>query len=308
MRIIVLGSAAGGGVPQWNCACEVCRHAWRANGKVRPRTQSSIAVTANGDDWVIVNCSPDLRGQIIATPALHPGSNGRLRHSPVRAVVLTNADVDHVAGLLTLRESQPFDLYATEAVLQVLATNAIFEVLDPALVRRRPMRVGETVEPVPGVTIEPYRVPGKVALYLEGAALRTGGLDTAAESDHTVGLDVRSRDPAARFHYVPGCAAMTPALALHLDRSPLVLFDGTAWSDDEMVSHGLGAKTARRMGHMSMDGEAGSIAAFSRLAVGRKIFIHINNSNPVLIEDSRERALAERAGWEIAHDGMEVVL
>jgi pyrroloquinoline quinone biosynthesis protein B len=265
-------------------------------------------VTANGSDWCLINCSPDLRSQIIATPPLHPRGNRRLRDSPVRAVVLTNADVDHVAGLLTLREGEAFDLYATEAVLEVIAANPIFAVLDPALVRRRPMRVGEPVGPVPGVTIEPYRVPGKVALYLEKDALRAGDLDTSAESDHTVGLHIRGRRATARFHYVPGCAAMTPALARRLDRSPLVLFDGTAWSDDELVSHGLGAKTARRMGHMSMDGEAGSIAAFSGLAVGRKIFIHINNSNPVLIEDSRERALAEGAGWEIAHDGMEVVL
>lgn len=273
------------------------------------RTQSSIAVSIDGRDWCIVNCSPDVRAQILANPPLHPAAGSGPRHSPIKAVVLTNADVDHVAGLLTLREKQPFDLYGTGAVLGVIERNPIFEVLDDQLVTRRPFRVGEPFEPLAGLAIEAYRVPGKVALYLERQAMSgSGELETAAESDHTVGLGISRSDGSAAFHYIPGCAAMTPALARRLSGSDLVFFDGTVWRDDEMAAHGLGAKTGGRMGHMHMFGETGTLTAFAGLDVRRKIFVHINNSNPVLVEGSCERAAAEAAGWEIACDGMEVVL
>ncbi len=309
LRIVVLGSAAGGGVPQWNCNCDVCRKARQSGDAVLPRTQSSIAVTGNGRDWCVVNASPDIRAQIMTTPQLHPDPAAGPRHSPIGAVVLTNADVDHVAGLLTLREKQAFDLYGTPAVLGVIARNPIFEVLDEALVRRRGLAVGEPAEPVPGVVIEAFRVPGKVALYLEKEAMAgSGRIETAAETDHTVALRISSREGSAFFHYIPGCAAMTPGIADEVRASPLVLFDGTVWRDEEMLAHGLGAKTGSRMGHMSMGGEAGSIAAFSDLAVKRKIFVHVNNSNPALIAGSPERAAAEEAGWEVAHDGLEVIL
>ena len=309
LRIVILGSAAGGGVPQWNCNCDVCRQAWQADGRVKSRTQSSIAVTANDRDWCVVNCSTDIRAQIMSTPQLHPNPSAGPRHSPVRAVVLTNADVDHVAGLLTLREKQAFDLYGTQAVLGVLERNPIFEVLDDAVVGRQRLDIGAPAEPVPGVVVEASRVPGKVALYLEREAMAgSDHIETAAETDHTVALRISNRDGSTFFHYVPGCAAMTPALAGWLQGSPLVFFDGTVWRDDEMLTHGLGAKTGSRMGHMSMGGEAGSIATFSGLGVGRKIFVHINNSNPVLVEGSPERAIAEQAGWEIAYDGMQVML
>ncbi len=309
VRIIVLGSAAGGGVPQWNCNCDVCRQAWRAAGAVRARAQSSIAVSADGHDWCIVNCSPDVRAQILANPPLHPAADRGPRHSPIKAVVLTNADVDHIAGLLTLREKQPFDVYGTEAVLGVIDRNPIFEVLDEQLVARHPFRVGEPFEPLADLRIEAYRVPGKVALYLEKEAMAgSGQLETAAETDHTVGLRISRSDGSASFHYIPGCAAMTPELAGRLRGSAAVFFDGTVWRDDEMAAHGLGPKTGQRMGHMHMSGETGAMAAFADLDVRRKIFVHINNSNPALIEGSRERAAAEAAGWEIACDGMEVVL
>ncbi len=309
LRVVVLGSAAGGGVPQWNCNCDVCRRARRSGGQVSSRSQSSIAVSVDGRDWCVVNCSPDIRQQITSTPLLHPAADAGPRHSPIRAVVLTNADVDHVAGLLTLREKQAFDLYGTSAVLDVIARNSIFEVLDSELVARRPMIAGTPFEPLPGLVVEAFRVPGKVALYLERQAIAGAGkLDTAAETDHTVGLRISRRGGTAYFHYIPGCAAVTADVAARLRGSPLAFFDGTVWRDDEMQAHGLGAKTGRRMGHMSMSGEAGSIAAFVGLDIGRRIFVHINNSNPVLIEGSRERLAAEAAGWEIAYDGMQVEL
>jgi pyrroloquinoline quinone biosynthesis protein B len=298
MHIIVLGSAAGGGFPQWNSACRVGRRAWQADPAARWRTQCSLAASADGKRWVLLNASPDLRQQILATPALHP--KGSPRHSPIEAIVLTNGDVDHVAGLLTLRESQPLDLYATAAILDVLAANPIFDALDPAYVGRHRMALGEAVE-VAGLTILPFAVPGKVALYLERGEPTIG-----AESEDTIGLEVRAGGEP--FHFVPGCARMTGALGERLDGAALVFFDGTLWTDDEMIRSETGRKTGARMGHISVSGPEGSLAAFEALTVRRKVYIHINNTNPILLDDSPERAAVARAGWEVAHDGMEVSL
>ena len=307
LRILVLGSAAGGGFPQWNCNSEACRRA-RADRSLA-RTQSSIAVTADGENWVLFNASPDLRQQIIDNTALHP--NRDLRQSPIAGVVLTNADVDHVAGLLTLRESSPFALYATERVLGTLAENSIFNVLNPDFVDRRPMVMGEPFGVKTrdgadtGLEVEPFAVPGKAALYLEDAG---AGENFGTRAEDTVGVGVRAPATGVEFFYIPGCAAMSPELAARLRGAPLVLFDGTLWRDDEMIEAGIGVKTGRRMGHMSMSGEDGAMAAFEPLDVGRKVFLHINNSNPTLLIDTPERRTAEAAGWEIAFDGMEICL
>ncbi len=298
MRIIVLGSAAGGGYPQWNSACPVGRRAWQEDPAARWRTQCSLAVSADGERWVLLNASPDLRQQILATPALHPKASPR--HSPIAAVVLTNGDIDHVTGLLTLRESQPFELYATSAIQGVLAANPIFDALGPAYVTRHRMVLDEPME-VAGLSILPFAVPGKVALYLERGEPVIGG-----ESEDTIGLEVRAGD--ARFYFLSACARMTDALGARLEGAPLVFFDGTLWTDDEMVRSGTGSKTGARMGHISVSGPDGSLAAFAPLGVARKIYIHINNTNPMLLDDLPERAAALGAGWEVAHDGMEVRL
>jgi pyrroloquinoline quinone biosynthesis protein B len=298
MRIIVLGSAAGGGYPQWNSACPVGQRAWQEDPAARWRTQCSLAVSADGERWVLLNASPDLRQQILSTPVLHPKQAPR--HSPIAAVVLTNGDIDHVTGLLTLRESQPFDLYATSAILDVLAANPIFDALGPTYVSRHRMVLDEPVE-VAGLSVLPFAVPGKVALYLERGEPAIGG-----ESEDTIGLEVRAGD--ARFYFLSACARMTDALRARLEGAPLVFFDGTLWTDDEMVRSGTGTKTGARMGHISVSGPHGSLAAFAPLGVARKIYIHINNTNPMLLDDSPERAAALRAGWEVAYDGMEVRL
>ena len=300
MRIIVLGAAAGGGFPQWNSACPVGRRAWQGDPAAPWRSQCSLAVSADGDDWALLNAAPDLRQQILATPALHPQQAPR--HSPLRAVVLTNGDVDHVAGLLCLRESQPLALYATGAILEVLAGNPIFDVLNPAFVTRHRLRLEEPVAILPGLTALPFAVPGKVALYLEDAQPAVG-----AETEDTIGLELRDQG-GARVCFVPGCARVTPALAARLDGADLLFFDGTLWTDDEMIRSGTGTKTGARMGHISVSGPDGSLAAFKGLTIGRKIYIHINNTNPTLLDDSPERAAVMAAGWEVAHDGMEVSL
>lgn len=310
LRVVVLGAAAGGGLPQWNCSCEVCRAVWDGRGILAPQTQSSIAVSVDGAHWVVFNASPDIRHQILNTPALHPAApDGGRRHSPIHAVVLTNADVDHVAGLLILREKQRFSIHATRSVLDVLDANPIFEVLDRELVARVPETLGTPFSPAPGLEVELFAVPGKVALYLEaGARDPDGRLATDAETENTVGARIRATDGSAEFFYVPGCARLSDDLAARLDGAALVLFDGTVWHDDEMQAQGLGQKTGGRMGHMAMNGAGGTIGAFADLAVGRKVFVHVNNSNPAWLPDGDARRTLAEHGWELAHDGMEITL
>jgi pyrroloquinoline quinone biosynthesis protein B len=300
MRLIVLGAAAGGGFPQWNSACPVGRRAWQGDPAASWRTQCSVALSADGERWTLLNASPDLRQQILATPVLHPRRGPR--HSPIAAVVLTNGDVDHVAGLLTLRENQPFALYATGAILAVLESNPIFNVLNPEFVRRARLIIEQPVELEGGGTIVPFAVPGKVPLYLEGDAPAIG-----AETEDVIGLELRAGAGGSAF-FIPGCAHLTPALAERLRGAALVLFDGTLWTDDEMIRSETGVKTGTRMGHMSIFGPAGTLAAFAPLDVRRKILIHINNTNPILLDDSAERKAVEAAGWEVAYDGMEIEL
>lgn len=298
MRAVVLGSAAGGGFPQWNCRCENCRLAWAGDPRVKPRTQSSIAISRDGESWLLLNASPDLRQQILATPALWPREG--VRHSPIAGVWLTNADIDHVAGLLTLRERQAFTLYGSTAVHAALDA-PMFRVLDAAVVPRRAVEPGDSLEPLPGLAVEAFVAPGKTALYLESGEVAIGVEDGA-----TIGLDIRA--DGRRLVYLPGCAAISDIVRQRIAGADVTLFDGTTFTDDEMVAQGLSTKTAHRMGHLAMSGPNGSIAGLSDVAVDRRIFIHINNTNPVLREDSAERAFVLRAGWEIAFDGMEIAL
>jgi pyrroloquinoline quinone biosynthesis protein B len=295
---IVLGAAAGGGFPQWNCNCDVCRLAWAGDARVRPRTQASLAVSADGQRWTLLNASPDLRAQIQATAALHP--RGARRGSPIGAVVLTGAEIDQTAGLLNLRERSPFTLTATAATLAAVADNPMFGVLAADLVQRRAVLPGEKFAIDDRLQAELFMVPGKVPLYLEG-----DNPDTAEESSANVGVEIS--DGRARLVYVPGAAAMTPALHQRLSGADVILFDGTLFTDDEMIRTGTGTKAGRRMGHMPITGEGGSLGAFEGLAA-RKIFVHINNTNPILVEGSPERSRVEAAGWEVAWDGMEIVL
>ncbi len=299
MKAIVLGSAAGGGVPQWNCRCPICELARAGDPRVAPRTQSSIAVSGDGDHWLVINASPDIRQQIAATPALHPRHGAR--HSPITAVLLTNGDVDHVAGLLTLRESQPFNLHATRGVLKAVDANRIFSVCNPDFVPRLPVAIGEAFEPIPGVYVEMFAVPGKVALWLEDETMVIG-----EASENTVGVEITAK--GKRLLYIPGCAAVTDAVKARIAGADALLFDGTLWTDHEMIEAGLGVKTARRMGHVPLSGEGGSIESLADVAVGRRVFVHINNTNPLLVAGSRERATAEASGWDVGHDGMRIDL
>ena len=308
LRIVVLGAAAGGGVPQWNCGCAVCQAA-RTGHPGLQSTQASIAISADGEHWFLINASPDLRQQLIATPQLHPKA-GQLRHSPIAGVILTNSEVDAVAGLLSMREGSPFTIYAHPRVLAILKANSIFNVLSETNVRRQPIAIDEAFEPAlpdgspSGIEILPFAVPGKGAWYLEGKT-HPAGDDGAGD---TLGLRIGDKASGKHLYFLAACAQVTPELKARLAGASLIFFDGTVWRDDELIAAGLGAKTGQAMGHISMSGENGAIAALADLGIDRKIFLHINNSNPALLQDSAERKTAERAGWQIPADGMEITL
>lgn len=249
----------------------------------------------NGEDWVVLNASPDIREQLAAIPEMHPPG---LRGTPIRSVVLTNGDIDHIAGLLTLREKTGFEICATQETLDIIYRNSVFSVLDKELVRRRPICLDKAFSPIEGLSITAFAVPGKVPLFLEGE-----DLDLKAMGEQTIGL--RLTDNEKTVYYIPGCAEVPDWLLEKISDGDLLLFDGTVWLDDEMQKTGTGRKTGSRMGHICMAGESGSVNRFATLEGIRKVFIHINNTNPVLQPLSQERHHVEAAGWEIALDGAE---
>ncbi|RUO98922.1 pyrroloquinoline quinone biosynthesis protein PqqB [Hyphomicrobium sp.] len=310
MIIKVLGSAAGGGFPQWNCNGFHSSRVRAGEAGYKPRLQSSLAVSANGDDWVLLNASPDIRQQINETPELQPARSGPLRASPIKAVVVTNADVDHITGLLSLREGQPFTIYASDRVLATLNSNSIFDVLAADTVKRtvfeldKPTRL-EGAGTDLGLIVEAFAVPGKIALFLE-----KGGADNnfGSRDGDTIGLKVTDSKTGKAFFYIPGVAEIDPPLADKIRGADLIFLDGTLFTDDEMLTQGLLNKTGKRMGHISVSGPDGSIAALSSLNVKRRIYVHINNSNPILDENSEARKVVEASGWEVGFDGMEVRL
>jgi pyrroloquinoline quinone biosynthesis protein B len=293
---IVLGAAAGGGFPQWNCRCPVCAKGW--DGRALARTQCSVAVSGDGEHWILLNASPDLRTQIQVTPALHP--RGTPRGSPIAAVVVTGAEIDQIAGLLSLREGQAFELFGTAETLGAIDASPVFAALAPDLVPRRSISPDTAFALPGGIEAELFIMPGKVPLYLERP-------DRALAGDPGANVGIEIRCGGARLAFVPGAARLTSELKQRLARADLILFDGTLFTDDEMVRTGTGSKTGHRMGHMPIDGPDGSLAGLRDLS-NRRIYIHLNNTNPVLIADSAERRTVEAAGWEVAEDGMELVL
>ena len=246
-----------------------------------------------------MNCSPDIREQIGRVEALRP--RGELRGSPVRDVVLTNADIDHIGGLLSLREGHRFTIHATQETLNVLKQNPVFDVLAADTVARRPPAIGVKQPISKDLTVECFMVPGKLPLYLEGSAP-----DTRLKSGNTIGVEVSSHGKS--FYYIPGCAELDAETRTRIANAALVFFDGTLWSDDEMIASGTGPKTGRRMGHMPVGGADGSLAAFKELGVKRLVYTHMNNTNPMLIEGSDQHRAVIAAGAEVGYDGMEITL
>jgi pyrroloquinoline quinone biosynthesis protein B len=300
----VLGSAAGGGSPQWNCGCANCVSVRAGHASLEPRTQASAAISADGLQWFVINASPDIRAQIEAFPALHPR---RLRDTPIGGIVLTNGDVDAILGLFILREDQPLVIYASEAVERGLREhNALTRTLErrPGQLTWHRLRGGEAVPLVgaagpSGLTLEPVPVPGTVPLHLKGLA--------AASPDDNLALaigDARGR----RALYAPTVAARTPLLEDRARAADVLMFDGTFFRDDELTSLGLTTRTARDMAHWPLGGPDGSLGWLAELPCRRKILTHINNTNPILRAGSPERDQLRAAGVEVARDGLEVEL
>ncbi|QBF30623.1 pyrroloquinoline quinone biosynthesis protein PqqB [Thalassococcus sp. S3] len=295
MKFLVLGAAAGGGLPQWNCGCANCEDA-RA-GVIPASGQSSLAVSPDGVRWSILNASPDIRQQMQMNKAMHPRS---LRDTPVASVLLTNGDIDHIAGLLSLREQTPFDLMATAEILDLLEHNRIFDAVNREKVGRHAVTLDAGFALQDGLTAWLFAVPGKVPLFMEGAEVQTDLI-----GEQTVG--VRMSDGGTIAYYIPGCAAITKDVLARLADADILFFDGTVWDDNEMIRTGTGVKTGRRMGHIPISGDDGSLKRLEGLAA-KKVYIHINNTNPILQPASPERAEVLAAGWQIAQDGEEIAL
>lgn len=309
MRVRVLGAAAGGGFPQWNCNCEGCKRARLNDPAVKPRTQASVAVSADGIRWVLLNASPDLPFQINSSPCLQPGPADSKRHSPISAVVISGGDIDCIAGLLSLRESQRFCLYADDFVARIIAENSVFRVLNDKFVTHRLLDTSSRTElhdadgASLGLAVEAFKVGGKIPLYQE----TSNDIAKLSSSDAVIGLGITS-EAGKRFYFIPGCNAVTDDIRNRIEGADLLFFDGTLWQDDEMILAGMGTKTGQRMGHISISGTNGSIACLASTNIQNRIFIHINNTNPVLCDDSPQAAFVRAHGWEIAYDGMEVSL
>ena len=299
MLIRVLGSAAGGGFPQWNCGCANCRGIRDNTLRARARSQECVAVSADGASWLLLNCSPEIRQQIESFPGLHPRAP---RHSPIAGIVLTNGDLDHCLGLLSLRESHPLVVYATEPVRRgFVERNVLYRTLErfPGQVTWRVLKTGREEE-VAGLTVEALAVPGKPPVHLESLA--------PSDPEENIGVRVRAPATGRVLAYLSAAGGVTDEILHALDGADAVFFDGTFWSSDELPKLGLGTKRAEEMAHVPVGGPGGSLARLAGVRAGRRVYIHINNTNPMLREDSPERAEVSAAGWEIAWDGMEVRL
>lgn len=301
MKVIVLGAAAGGGFPQWNANSTMNRRAFAGDPATPRATQCGVAVSTAGDDWLLLNASPDLRQQIIATPELQADEGAELRATPIRAVALTGADVDAVAGLLSLREREHLSIWSSDYILGALEANPIFNVLDRSVVRFERIGPHGHFDPVPGLHCETFNVPGKPPLYLESVH------GTGDKAGASLGLKITDENEKTLV-FLPACAELTKDVTRAIDGADLLFFDGTMYSDDEMIASGEGPKSSRRMGHMPMTGRGGALEALANIKVGARYFIHVNCSNPVHDRNSAERKAIEAKGWKIAEDGLRLTL
>jgi pyrroloquinoline quinone biosynthesis protein B len=304
MKIRVLGSAAGGGFPQWNCNCRNCAGVRNGSVSATPRTQSSIAVSADGSSWVLFNASPDLLVQIRSFGALQPAR--ALRDSAIADVVLVDAQLDHTLGLLMLREGKPLRVWCTERVYAELVQSfPVFSILRHYC--------GVEWHPIPTAPGAAFEIPSLEfvscrALAVPGNAPPFSPARDAPKAGDNIGLSLTDRRSGRTLFYAPGLAAIEPEVAAELERAQVVLVDGTFWSDDELVRLGVSTRRARAMGHLPQSGPGGMLEVLSGLRAERKILIHINNTNPILDECSPERESLRALGIEVAHDGMEIEL
>jgi pyrroloquinoline quinone biosynthesis protein B len=304
MKIRILGSAAGGGFPQWNCNCETCDGVRSGRLKAQPRSQSSIAVSQDGIDWVLINASPDIRSQILAAPELQP--KRALRDTGIKAVFLMDAQIDHVTGLLMLRESKTrLPIYCSARVKADLTSGfPIFNILEHYCgVDWHEVKPDGTPFTVPGIAdlqFEPFALTSKAPPYSPHRAHPAPG--------DNLGLVIVNTRTGKRALYAPGLGVIEPPVERAMREADLILVDGTTWTDDEMSRRGVGTKLAREMGHLYQSGAGGMLEVLAQHKQARRILIHINNTNPILVDDGPERATVADHGVEVARDGMVIEL
>jgi pyrroloquinoline quinone biosynthesis protein B len=298
VHVVLLGTAAGGGFPQWNCWCPTCRAARLTPHRASRRRQSSAAVSVDGERWFLLNASPDVRDQLDCLPGPIPMG---VRHAAVEGIVLTDAELDHTLGIVLLREARHLQLYATPAVRAILEQDSRLLPVTQAFARVEVAELGLEL-PLPlryrdgepsGVTVQAFQVPAGPPRFARQDAV-----------GHTVGLILEDENTGGKCAFVPGCGNLDQGLLDRLAETDLVLFDGTFWTDDELISLGIGDRRAREMDHQPVSGQDGTLPRLTRLARPRKVYTHINNTNPMLLEGSPERATVERAGVEVGADGM----
>jgi pyrroloquinoline quinone biosynthesis protein B len=304
MRIHILGSGAGGGFPQWNCNCDNCRGVRAGNIKANARTQSSITISANGEDWVLFNASPDIRAQLESFPALQPAR--AIRDTAIRAVVLVDAQIDHTTGLLLLREhTAPWDIYCTRAVHEDMTSGyPIFNILG----HFRGVNWHEVKTDQSSFTI-----PGAEGLVFTAVPLKSEAPPYSPHRHNTVpgdniGVRVENTETGKNLFYAPGLGALEPHILPYMENADCLLVDGTLWTDNEMIQAGISDKHGSEMGHLDQSGKGGIVEILSGLSKPRKILIHINNTNPILVDDSPQRMALSEAGIEVSYDGMEIAL
>jgi pyrroloquinoline quinone biosynthesis protein B len=304
MQIRVLGSAAGGGFPQWNCNCPTCDGARKGTIRAKSRTQSSITVSADGVSWVLFNASPDLLTQFRGFPALQPGR--AIRDTAVRSVVLMDAQIDHTTGLLMMREGRPLEVYCTETAREDLTTgNPLFNILQHYC--------GVNWHPVPTYPGNRFDVLGAEELYFTAVPLKSKAAPYSPHRDNphegdNIGMRIVDPRSGKVLFYAPGLGEIEPHLRPFLQEADCLMVDGTFWTDDEMIRVGVSKKRAREIGHLPQSGPGGMIEVLQPLKASRKILIHINNTNPILDEGSNERRMLDSAGIEVAWDGMDIAL
>lgn len=291
MRIKVLGSAAGGGFPQWNCGCANCRAA--REGKLQARTQECVAISADDRRWYLLNVSPEIRAQIESFSPLHPRAP---RDTPIAGIVLTNGDLDHCLGLFSLRESQPLMLYATEPVYSGLKKNVIFRTLQrfPEQLTYKPLHPNQTIRLDENLSLTAFAAPGKRPLHEDQTF--------PPRSEDNVGLILKAKNKS--LAYFPAAAAITPEMAKVFAEADALFFDGTFWRSDELLSNGLSNRKAEDMAHKPVSESLGNLQNFR----ARKILIHLNNTNPLLDPNSDAYLEVTGKGLEVATDGLEIVL
>lgn len=302
MDLVLLGTAAGGGFPQWNCWCPPCRVARSDPRRAHPRSQSSAAVSVDGTRWFLLNASPDVRDQLSRLNGVAPSGT---RHVPIEGIVTTDAELDHTVGITLLREARRLQLYATEAVQTVLAedsrilpvTGAFAEVRTTTLPLEQSVRLKSFEGQSTGLTVTAFAVPGDPPRFAR-----------QQQPGHTVGLIIRDADTGGSVAFVPGCGGLSTPLLDRLANVDLLLFDGTFWTDTELIDLAISDRTARQMDHLPVSGSDGSLAQISHLPCKQKVYTHINNSNPMLLEQSPERRAVEAAGVQVGDDGMRFTL